>query len=114
MPRQQLFLKREVGGRRIEVVKTYDQHFAREAFEDMDDAAQAHLWQTLGIGESYELEEIDSPDRGDILWEEMSDAAREDGNLRSFFVVTEAIGSRSGHLYVSPDWPSAEAFAERR
>jgi hypothetical protein len=48
------------------------------------------------------------------LWEELLEAAREDGSLLSFFVVNEATGSRSESLYVSPDWPSAEAFARSR
>ena len=44
----------------------------------------------------------------------MLDSAREDGNLLSFFVVSEAQNGISKHLYVSPDWPSAEAFAKKR
>ena len=115
MPRQELVFEKEIGDRRIEVIKTYDQAFARDAFEDMDEAAQAHLWQSLGIDESYESEELPpQPDRRDFLWEEAWDAAREDGSLLSFFVVTEAIGRRVENLYVSPDWPSAEAFAMAR
>jgi hypothetical protein len=42
------------------------------------------------------------------------DAAREDGNMLSFFVVSEATGDSSKGVYVSPDWPSAEAFAKSR
>jgi hypothetical protein len=112
MPRQKLFFEKEVGERRIEVIKTYDRTFAHDAFGDMDEAAQAHLWQSLGIDESYDSEEIPAPpNRSDFLWEEMSDAAREDGSLLSFFVVTETAGRQSKRLYVSPDWPSAEVFA---
>jgi hypothetical protein len=80
----------------------------------MDEVAQTRLWQSLGIDESYDLDEMASPDRSDILWEEMSDAAREDCSLLSFFVVTEEVGGRPETLYVSPDWPSAEAFAVGR
>jgi hypothetical protein len=42
------------------------------------------------------------------------EAAREDGNLLSFFVLNEANGNVSESVYVSPDWPSAEAFAKKR
>jgi hypothetical protein len=37
-----------------------------------------------------------------------------DGNLVSFFVVNEENRSISKNLYVSPDWPSAQAFATNR
>ena len=40
--------------------------------------------------------------------------AREDGNLLSFFIVNETVGPHRESLYVSPDWPSAEAFAKER
>lgn len=109
MPRQKVFLTRQIGERRVQVIKTYDQSFARETFDDMDEAAQDHLWRSLGVEESYGAEAIPSaagPDRGDFLWEEVTEAAREDGNVFSFFVVT---GAESA--YISPDWPSAEAFA---
>jgi hypothetical protein len=39
-------------------------------------------------------------------------AAREDGNLLSFFVVTTSTGRTSASVYVSPDWPSAEAVTK--
>jgi hypothetical protein len=32
----------------------------------------------------------------------------------SFFVVNEVKGTVSESLYVSPDWPSAQAFAKQR
>ncbi len=54
----------------------------------------------------------DGPARKEFLWDELLEAAREDGNILSFFVVTESQGSKSESLYVSPDWPSAEAFAK--
>jgi hypothetical protein len=111
MPRHQLFFEKESGGRRVEVIKTYDRTFAHEAFDAMNEAAQAQLWKSLGVDESYDRNEISTLDRSDLLWEEMSDAAREDGNLLSFFVVTETTGGNPTSLYVSPDWPSAEAFA---
>jgi hypothetical protein len=83
----------------------------------MDEAAQAYLWNSLGIDDSYDSAEIPprhDPEGEDFLWGEFLEAAREDGNLLSFFVVSEAKGSRSESLYVSPDWPSAEAFAKSR
>jgi hypothetical protein len=48
----------------------------------------------------------------DFLWAELLEAAHEDGNTLSFFVVNEVNGTASKSLYVSPDWPSAEAFAK--
>jgi hypothetical protein len=115
MPRQEVFLEKQIGDRRIEVIKTYDCNFARDAFEGMDEGAHAHLWQSLGIDESYDAEDLPTPsNRSDFLWEEASEAAREDGNLLSYFVVTEVVGGRPANLYVSPDWPGAEVFAMGR
>jgi hypothetical protein len=117
MPQQEMFFEQVAGDRRVEVLKTYDRSYAREAFGDMDDAAQAFLWNTLGINEASDATDVPSrEDAGseDFLWEELLEAAREDGNSLSFFVVSEANGPRSRSLYVSPDWPSAEAFAKSR
>jgi len=75
----------------------------------MDEAAQTHLWNSLEINETY------SPAGSeDLLWSELLDAAREDGSQLSFFVVNEEKGGGAKSLYVSPDWPSAEAFARKR
>jgi hypothetical protein len=117
VPQQETFFEQTTGDRRVEVLKTYDRQYAREAFGNMDEAAQTCLWSSLGINETYDAADVPSredPDSGDFLWEELLDAAREDGNLLSFFVVNEARGRVSESLYVSPDWPSAEAFAKRR
>jgi hypothetical protein len=117
MPQQVVFFEQSSGERRVEVLKTYDRRFAREAFEKMDEPAQTHLWKSLGIEENYEAADIPpvhTQGGDDFLWDELLDAAREDGNLLSFFVVTEAKGAASQSLYVAPDWPSAEAFAKRR
>jgi len=117
MPKQQIFVEQITGERRVEVLKTYDRSYAREAFGKMDEAAQMYLWSTLGIDEAYDPTDVPprhDPDSEDFLWEELLEAAREDGNLLSFFVVNEAKGSLSESLYVSPDWPSAEAFAKSR
>jgi hypothetical protein len=117
MPQQEVFFEQKAGDRRIEVLKVYDRSYAREVFANMDEAAQMFLWNSLGIKEAYDAADvprIDDPAGDDFLWEELVDAAREDGNLFSFFVVNEAKGSISESLYVSPDWPSAEAFAKSR
>ena len=112
-----MFLEEKTGDRRIEVLKTYDVSYAREAFEQMDETAHLLLWTSLGIEQNYDEDDVPSrkhPERDDFLWEELLDEAREDGNLLSFFVVNEINGTNSESLYVSPDWPSAEAFAKKR
>jgi hypothetical protein len=118
MPAQELFFEQTVGGRRIEVVKTYGEQFAREAFDSMDEAAQEHLWQALKPEEIYDpagLPGRDEPiDREAFLWDELVTQAREDWKTFSYFVVNEARDGHSQSLYVSPDWPSAEAFAKQQ
>ena len=117
MPKQETFFEQKAGDRRVEVLKTYDRNYAREVFSKMDEAAQTYLWSSLGISETYDATDVpprEDPGSEDFLWEELLEAAREDGNLLSFFVVNEAEGSSSKSLYVSPDWPSAEAFAKSR
>lgn len=121
MPVQETFFSQKVGDRKVEVIKTYDLSFAREAFDDMDDAGLKHLWATLEPEKLYDAEDLpvlDAPD-GEaeaFLWDEMCEQAREDvrqdPNLRSFFVVTEFDGKQMNNLYVSPDWPSAESYAK--
>ena len=123
MPKQEIFFEQQSGERRIEVLKSYDQGYAREAFNSMSDAALRHLWDTLKPEETYEPAEL--PSLGDpngdaeaFLWDELLDQALDDvrlnSSLRSFFIVNETTGSRSESLYVSPDWPSAEAYAKQR
>jgi len=122
MPRQELFFEQQAGDRRIEVLKSYDQGYASEAFKSMDEAALQRLWDTLKPGEIYDpagLPKLNAP--GDVsgeaeafLWDELLEQAREDGSLLSFFIVNETTGKHSESLYVSPDWPSAEAFAKER
>lgn len=117
MPQQEMYFQQEAGGRRVEVLKTYDQNYVREVFDNMDEDARAHLWTALKVDENYEpvdVPPLHGPDTESFLWEELLDAAREDGNLLSFFAVSEATGGPLNGLYVSPDWPSAEAFAKRR
>jgi hypothetical protein len=117
MPQQETFFEQTSGQIHVEVLKTYDRAYAREAFQSMNESAYAHLWKSLGIEELYGRDDIplvDSLSRHDFLWDELEEAAREDGNLCSFFVVNEVNAGSSGSIYVSPDWPSAEAFARDR
>jgi hypothetical protein len=116
MPQQEIFFEQKTADGAVQVLKTYDRNYAREAFGKMDETAQSFLWSSLGIDEAYDPTDLPSrtrPESEDFLWEELLDAAREDGNLLSFFVVNEAKGTFSESLYVAPDWPSAEAFAKR-
>ena len=117
MPVQEVFFEQEQNGHRVEVIKTYDAAFAREAFAEMDDPALDFLVKALDLAGSYDRAEIperSSSEFADFLWEELQDSAREEGNVRSFFVVQEALSGTPQSLYVSPDWPSAEAFAKGR
>lgn len=121
MPKQETFLQQRSGNKSIEVIKSYDQDYAREAFKNMDDEAQQRLWNTLKPEEIYDpagLPSLNDPndvngEAAAFLWDELLEQAREDGNLLSFFIVNEVIDSRSESLYVSPDWPSAQAFANQ-
>jgi hypothetical protein len=117
MPQQEVYFEQKTGNRRIVVLKTYDQNYAREAFDNMDEDAQADLRKALGIDDLYEAAEIPdihSLDGAEFMWDELLECAREEGNLLSFFVVNEQKGMASESLYVAPDWPSAEGFAKMR
>jgi hypothetical protein len=118
MPKQEIFFEQVSSGHRIEVLKTYDQGYAREAFDNMDVDAQSFLWNSLRPEEIYDPAGLPTPneplDREAFLWDELVDQAREDWQTFSYFVVNETTGNRSESLYVSPDWPSAEAFAKGR
>jgi hypothetical protein len=113
MPVQEIFLEQLAGDDRVQVLKTYDQTLAKEAFDLMDPPALAFLGKSLGIKESYEPNDIpnDASDFGDFLWVELLDSSREEGQIRSFFVVRRSSPRGESLLYVSGDWPSAEAFA---
>lgn len=117
MPKQEIFFEQQIGDTTVEVLKSYDQGFADEAFRNMSEAAQQHLWNSLKPEEVYDP--ADLPRLGDpdgeaeaFLWDELLETAREDGNLRSFFIVNETTGGHTEGLYVSPDWPSAERFVK--
>jgi hypothetical protein len=113
---QESFLEQNVGQTQIEVLKSYDESFAREAFVQMDESALAFLVRSLDPnGDELTLEmRHNDPDFADAVWEEMRQGAREDWNAFSYFVVVERASGLSKALYVSPDWPSAESFAKQR
>lgn len=74
------------------------------------------LAQSLHLEELYDREDIppvDDPNYPDFLWETLLEESREDGTLRSFFVVSRKRESVRQNLFVTPDWTTAEAFASR-
>jgi hypothetical protein len=116
-----VFFQQRAGNKSIEVVKTYDRSYAREVFKAMDDDGASALAAALEVADKYdpnEIPDVSGSEYEDFLWEELCEAAREDvrldPNLYSFFVVSETMGGRTEDLYISPDWPSAEAFAKAR
>lgn len=112
MPSQELYLEKKVGSDVFQVLKTYDTAFAKEAFAEMDEAAIEHLSKSLSISEEIAPEDMPtSPsDLADLIWEEMYDSASEHGQTKSYFVVRRSSESNDDFLYVSGDWPSAEAY----
>jgi hypothetical protein len=111
MPVQEMFLQEEWSGRQLQVLKTYDRMFAREAFDQMDTEAITFLRVTL------DNENVASPgedDADEALWEAVEDGAREDWNSFSYFVVTEAFAGHTVLLFVSSDWSSSEAYVKTR
>lgn len=110
MPNQEVFFSQEFGGKKIEVVKTYDSHFAREAFEDMDEDAKESLGQSLVADGA--LDSANVPLADEDLWHAVEEGAREDWNSFSYFVVREGNPPTARSLFVSSDWPTAERFAK--
>jgi hypothetical protein len=120
MPKQELFFEQTTGDHRVEVLKTYDRSYAREVFNGIGEEATAALASALDLEKNFEPEDIPAPDGSDyedFLWEELYEAAREDvrsdPSLYSFFVVTETRAGKAEDIFISPDWPSAEAFAKQ-
>jgi hypothetical protein len=109
MPKQEVFMDAAIGDKQVQVLKTYDAAYAREAFDAMDVEALKFLTLWLDI---EDLPAPESPDFADTIWEAVEDGAREDWNSFSYFVVTESTSGRTIPLFVSPDWPTAEAFAQ--
>jgi hypothetical protein len=119
MPKQETFLEQQNGEVKIEVLKSYDSAYAREAFRNMDDEALKQLWTVLKVEKTYDAADLPSlgqPDGAgeDFLWDELLESAREYGQEVSFFIVNETKDRRSESVWVSPDWPSAESFAKKR
>lgn len=119
MPRQELFFEHAAGDRRVEVLKSYDQSYAQEVFQAMDDLALQQLWASLKPEEVYDPANLPSLGGADgegeaFLWDELLEQAREDGQQFSFFIVSETVGRTNHSLFVSPDWPTAEAYAKGR
>ena len=87
MPQQEIFFQQTAGDRRIEVLKSYDQAYAREAFESMDDDALRRLWTSLRPEETCDpadLLSMGDPDGESFLWDELLEQAHEDGRLCHF------------------------------
>lgn len=117
MPKQELYLDIENAGEHTFVVKSYDSAFAKEAFEAMTDEACQELANSLALDDNSEAEDIPERNSGefsDFLWQTLSDSAREDGQLFSYFIVaTKPSSGAERFLFVSGDWPSAEAYARK-
>jgi hypothetical protein len=119
MPKQEVFFEQQTGDSRIEVLKSYDQSYAREAFRNMDEYALEQLWKALKPEEIYDPAGLPSLNDANgeaeaFLWDELLEQAREDGSLLSFFIVNEIQARHTESLFVSPDWPSAGAKKRRR
>jgi hypothetical protein len=120
MPKQEVFFEQKTGDRRVEVLKTYDRSYAREVFKGIGDDARGALAAALELEKNYEPADIPDPNGSDydeFLWDELLEAAREDvrtdPDLYSFFVVSESTSAQPQDVYISPDWPSAEAYAKK-
>jgi hypothetical protein len=115
MPQQEIFLdERTRDGRQLQVIKTYDEKYAKEAFRGVDVEAREHLWKALDVDNSYDTDDLPlagGTDWDDLLLDELISAGREDFNLSSYFIVLETKAAFTKPVYVSADWPSAEQFA---
>ena len=114
MPAQEICLQVTANETNIQVLKTYDLHFAREVFDCMDDVAQSILGSALGFDDTYDPASPAAQSEVEnhiLLWEETVRAANDLGPLPAFFVVVEGRGPGQRNLYVSPDRFSAEGFA---
>src|ERR1035441_4923729 len=109
MPQQEMFFEQKFGDKRIVVIKSYDQAFAREAFDQMPPEALRFLGSFLELDRDESVDESSSDDdRTEAIWQEVQDSAREEWNSFSYFIVSEETAGRSLPLFVSADWPSAE------
>jgi hypothetical protein len=110
MPQQSIYLDEQTKSTWVQVLKVYDSVYARSCFDEMDEPALAFLSASLRLANKYDRVEPAIQ----VAWEDVEEDAREDGNLFSFFVVTEKRNGNEKPVYVSPDWPSAEIFAKSR
>jgi hypothetical protein len=116
MPQQETFLNHETGDGSIQVLKTYDRAFAREAFDQMSEPALRFLHGLLFADDATDDANDKAVDSefSETLWSEIEDGAREDWRTFSYFVVVEQKKQHSEPLFVASDWPSAERFAMSR
>ncbi len=111
MHQQEIFLDETIDGKRVQVIKTYDESYAREAFRSMSDDAKAFLWRSLKPEDLYEAEGLPKElgeEYDAFLLDVLISEGREEWNTFSYFVVTTPAADP---VFVSPDWPTAEAFA---
>jgi hypothetical protein len=117
MPQQEIFFEQQIGNRKVEVLKSYDTVFAHEAFARMQSGAVDFLADSLKLAEKYEPADIPPADQeqyAEMLWEDLQDGARENWNTFSYFVVMETqTGGLPTPVFVSNDWPTAEAFVKQ-
>ncbi len=115
MPAQEICLELTANELSLQVLRTFDRHFAREVFDGMDDVAQSILGSALGFDDSYDSAAAPAAqpeaESQSLLWEETVRAAGDLGPMPAFFVVVEGRGPGQRNLYVSPDRSSAEDFA---
>jgi len=109
MPQQTVFFDERTDAKRVRVLKVYDAAYARSCFDEMNEEELAFLSKSLDLESNYDLPNPPVT----LQWEDVEGEAREDGNLLSFFVVLEESGAISRPAFVSPDWPTSEAFARK-
>jgi hypothetical protein len=110
MPQQEWFFDKEQNGHSVQVIKSYDAGFAKDAFRAMD-SVLAFLGRSFDLQNKYKASgppQSSDPNYADLLWDEMEKEAREDWKTFSYFVVL----SDKTPLFVSPDWPTAEPFVQ--
>jgi hypothetical protein len=115
MPQQEVYFEQRRGEKNVAVLKTYDTAFARDAFEQMKPDALSFLAHSFKREGNVESSENAGEDEfAEDLWQELQEGAREDWNTFSYFIVTEQNGKEASPVFVSSDWPTAEAFATTR
>jgi len=113
MPAQETFLDETIDGLRVQVIKTYDEAYAKDVFGAMSDPAKAFLWRSMKPEETYAPEDLPTEPGEDydaFLLDELLEQGREDWKTFSYFVVTT---DAEGPVFVAADWPTAEAFAKK-